>query len=150
MAKGQKRGRQGSGKQPAKKADGGQSEQPQRTRLEFRGETYELTATADYPFLILETVEYQAWIDGITDTKTNARITNVVGRMRRGLFGDWKEVDGVFELRMDFGPGYRVYYVKHGKTVVILLGGGDKGSQQKDMEAARALWERLRDEITEL
>lgn len=147
MAKGQKRERHDSGKQPAKKTGSGQ---PEKTYLEFGGEAYKLTPTADYPFQVLETAEYQTWIDGIVDTKTNARITSVVSRMRRGLFSDWKEVGGVFEMRIDFGPGYRVYYVKQGKTVVILLGGGDKASQQKDMKAARTLWERLKNEITEL
>lgn len=59
-------------------------------------------------------------------------------------------MDGVFEMRLDFGPGYRVYYARHGKIVIILLGGGDKGSQQKDIKAAQELWERVKDEIKEV
>lgn len=53
-------------------------------------------------------------------------------------------------MRLDFGPGYRVYYARHGKIVIILLGGGDKSSQQKDIKAARELWERVKDEIKEV
>ncbi len=126
------------------------AKEPDPLRLSFRGETFALTPTAEYPFELLETERYEAWIDGILDLKTNARITNNVGRMRRGLFGDWKDVDGVFEMRLDFGPGYRVYYARHGKIVIILLGGGDKSSQQKDIKAARELWERVKDEIKEV
>jgi putative addiction module killer protein len=60
--------------------------------------------------------------------------------MRDSNFGDAKSVgDGVRELRLNFGPGYRVYFVKRGETLVILLCGGDKGSQETDIETAKAL-----------
>ena len=63
-----------------------------------------------------------------------------IGRLRLGNFGDSKRVGEVFELRIHIGPGYRVYYGREGETVVILLCGGDKGSQASDIERAEAYW----------
>jgi len=120
-------------------------------RLRLAGEILELTPTAEYPILVLQTDQYEAWINGVADLKTNARITGGVDKMRRGLMGDWKEVgDGVFELRLDFGPGYRVYYGRHGKVVIVLVGGGKKHGQQKDIADARRLWGELKNEITQV
>ena len=63
------------------------------------------------------------------------------GRLNRGLFGDWKGTgEGVCELRIDYGPGYRVYYGQDGNTLVILLCGGDKRKLQKDIERAHGYW----------
>jgi putative addiction module killer protein len=93
---------------------------------------------------------YEVWADSLAEARTRARIDRDVGKMRRGLFGDWKETDGIFEMRLDYGPGYRVYYGKHGSVVVVLLGGGDKKSQSKDLARARTLWEKIRDEIKTL
>lgn len=123
---------------------------PDRIRLEFQGETLEFQLEADQPYALIATDAYEEWIDGIADVRTNARITKDVSKMRRGLFGDWKEADGVFEIRLDYGPGYRVYYAKHGRFVIILLGGGDKGSQNADLRFARGLWEELRNAIKEV
>jgi len=64
-----------------------------------------------------------------------------LGRFEYGNFSSTKGVgEGVFELRLDFGPGYRVYFGKDGETIVILLGGGTKKRQQADIQAARTLW----------
>lgn len=120
-------------------------------RLRFRGELLELTPTADYPILVLQAEAYETWIESLFDLKTNTRINTNVDKMQRGLFGDWKGVgDGVFELRLDFGPGYRVYYAKYGPFVIILLGGGDKSDQRKDITEAKRLWEGLKNEITQV
>ena len=82
---------------------------------------------------------YQEWLDAIRDAKTRLRITRCVDRVRQGNFGDHKfERDGVWEIRLDFGPGYRVYYSKVGKRVVLLLAGGDKATQDKDLDNAVA------------
>ena len=70
-------------------------------------------------------------------------------KLTRGLFGDWKEVDGIYELRLDFGPGYRIYYGKRGNVIVVLIG-GDKGTQKKDISTARKWWKEHQDEINEL
>ncbi len=84
---------------------------------------------------------YQAWLDTIKDVRCKARITTRVDRAALGNFGDTKPVgDGVFEMRLDFGPGFRVYYVLHGEKVIFLLGGGSKDKQQNDIDQAKALW----------
>jgi len=80
------------------------------------------------------------WLASL-DSQVRARIISRVGRVRNGNFGDHKSVGGgVSELRMAFGAGYRVYYGVDGQTVVILLCGGDKFSQQTDIEKAKAYW----------
>lgn len=82
---------------------------------------------------------YQEWLDGIRDVRTRVRIARSVDRVRQGNFGDHKfERDGVWEIRLDFGPGYRIYYSKTGDTVVLLLAGGDKSTQDKDLRTAVA------------
>ncbi len=82
---------------------------------------------------------YQEWLDGIRDRTTRVRITRRVDRVKQGNFGDHEPCrDGVYELKMDFGPGYRVYYSKTGDTVVLLLAGGDKSTQDKDIDKAVA------------
>ncbi len=123
---------------------------PNRIRIEFEGQILEFRLDADQPYALVTTDVYEEWIDGIADMKTNARITKDVSKMRRGLFGDWKEVDGVFEMRLDYGPGYRVYYARFGRCVIILLGGGDKKSQSADLRSARRLWKEIENEIGEV
>ncbi len=82
---------------------------------------------------------YQEWLDGIRDRSTRVRITRRVDRIKDGNFGDHEPCrDGVYELKMDFGPGYRVYYSKVGETLVLLIGGGDKSTQVKDIDKAVA------------
>ena len=69
------------------------------------------------------------WLDGLRDTKGAARILARMERLRDGYFGDCKPLaGGVWELRMSVGPGYRLYYARVGKQVILLLVGGDKGS----------------------
>ena len=81
------------------------------------------------------------WLDGLRDRETRARIVARLDRLNAGLFGDWKHVGGgVCELRIDHGPGYRVYYGQEGKTLVLLLCGGAKRTQPKDIEKAHAYW----------
>jgi putative addiction module killer protein len=83
---------------------------------------------------------FERWFEGLDDY-VQARITVALGRVERGNFSAAKGVGaGVFELRLDFGPGYRVYFGKDGETLVILLGGGTKKRQQADIEEAQALW----------
>jgi putative addiction module killer protein len=76
------------------------------------------------------------------DNVTRARINAAIFRMEAGNFSTAKGVGaGVYELRLDFGPGYRVYFGKDGESLVILLGGGTKKRQQADIESARLLWQ---------
>lgn len=84
------------------------------------------------------------WFDGL-DPVTAARVDRNARRMESGNFGAAKALrDGVFELRLNFGPGYRVYYGLDGKTLVILLGGGDKRRQAADIAAAVERWKRYK------
>lgn len=77
------------------------------------------------------------WLNGLDDT-TAARVLTRIGRIARGNFGDHKAVGGgVSELRIQFGPGYRVYYARVEATVVLLLFGGDKSTQKRDIKRAK-------------
>lgn len=80
---------------------------------------------------------FDRWYDGLRDRQGKARIAARLRRVELGNFGDVKPVgSGVSELRIDYGPGYRVYLTQRGLEVVILLAGGDKRTQSKDIEAA--------------
>lgn len=81
------------------------------------------------------------WLGGLRDMRARVQIEIRLRRVAVGNFGDCKTVgEGVSELRVDVGAGYRVYYGKHGLALVILLCGGDKGSQQNDIARAKAYW----------
>ena len=81
------------------------------------------------------------WLEGLRDGVTRARIVARLDRLTEGLRGDWKSVGGgVSELRIDHGPGYRVYYGQDGDTLILLLCGGTKRTQAKDIERAHAYW----------
>ena len=89
-------------------------------------------------------VPFDEWFDSLRDGKMQAAVDSRLARMRAGNFGDCKSVgSGVFELRIVLGPGLRVYYGLHGQQVVILLGGGDKGTQARDIRRAQQLWQRF-------
>ena len=89
---------------------------------------------------IRETANYSAWLTRLRDRKARARIAERIHRLRLGNPGDVAPVgDGVSEMRIHYGPGYRVYYRQLGCEVIILLAGGDKSTQQKDICRARAL-----------
>lgn len=92
---------------------------------------------------------YQEWIDGIKDMSTRSRIKARVARMAKGNFGDYKQLnEKLYELRMTFGPGYRVYFAFEGNTLIILIGGGDKSSQANDINKANQLLEDYKNEIS--
>ena len=77
------------------------------------------------------------WLDGLRDIQARARILVRIERLATGNPGDVKPVgEGVSELRIDYGPGYRVYFVKQGQTVIVLLAGGDKRTQATDIRTA--------------
>lgn len=97
-------------------------------------------------FQIRKTDIYAAWIDDLADLKGRARILVRIERLAAGNPGDVKPVgEGVSELRVDFGPGYRVYFTKHGREVVILLAGGDKSTQAADIKTALQLARNLKE-----
>ncbi|HBL25663.1 MAG TPA: addiction module protein [Acidobacteria bacterium] len=84
-----------------------------------------------------KTEEYRVWIDELKDRAGRARILVRVDRLIHGNPGQHRELtDGVAELKIDFGPGYRVYYTQRGERLLLLLAGGDKSSQQRDIATA--------------
>jgi len=84
---------------------------------------------------------YATWRKGLRDNKACIAIDRRITRMALGNFGNYKHLrDGVWELRLDIGPGYRVYYAKTGSTVVLLLCGGTKRKQDADIEKACKYW----------
>ncbi len=88
-------------------------------------------------FEIRKTETYSQWLDGLRDIRARARIQVRVERLATGNAGDVRPVgEGVSEMRIDYGSGYRVYFMKHGREVVVLLAGGDKRTQTADIKTA--------------
>ena len=89
---------------------------------------------------IRKTETFAKWLDGLKDVRARARILVRIERLAAGNPGDVKPIgEGVSELRIDYGPGYRVYYKQEGLSVVILLAGGDKGTQARNIKTALRL-----------
>lgn len=89
---------------------------------------------------IRETQVFSTWLESLHDARARARVQARILRLRQGNPGDVRPVgEGVSELRIDYGPGYRVYYVKRGALLVILLAGGAKPTQDKDIKTALKL-----------
>ncbi len=89
---------------------------------------------------VRRTETYARWLDGLRDVRARARVLVRVERLVAGNPGDVRTVgEGVSELRIDYGPGYRVYFKRQGQTLVVLLAGGDKRTQGADIEAALRL-----------
>jgi putative addiction module killer protein len=85
---------------------------------------------------------FSEWLRDLRDREARARIRVRLNRVRLGNFGDSTPLgEGLFELRLMFGPGYRVYFGREGDRLVLLLCGGDKKTQEKDIGRARAAWE---------
>ncbi|MBI5395799.1 MAG: type II toxin-antitoxin system RelE/ParE family toxin [Verrucomicrobia bacterium] len=84
---------------------------------------------------------FREWLHALKNDRGRAKIRVRLNRLRLGNFGDCKSVgEGVLELRIACGPGYRVYFGRDGRTLVVLLCGGDKGSQSRDIARAREFW----------
>ncbi len=102
--------------------------------MEVKARTIEIYEKAD------GSCPYLEWRDGLKDISIQARIDVRFARIRQGNFGDCKNLnDGVYELRFDVGPGYRIYFGHDNLSVVVLLGGSKKG-QQADIEDAKQFW----------
>lgn len=90
---------------------------------------------------------FEDWLKEIKDMQTKQRIQARLDRVVLGNLGDCKPIgEGVFEFRMDFGPGYRIYYAVAGTAIIVLLVGGDKSSQERNILTAQTLWKDNRDE----
>lgn len=106
---------------------------PSRTVL-YKGQAFQLA----------ETDAFHHWLGSLADRRAKARIIDRIKRASNGNFGDAKAVgSGVSEMRIDCGPGYRVYFFRRGKELVILLCGGDKKSQQADIAQAVCMKEEI-------
>ena len=89
---------------------------------------------------------FSNWLKSLKDPIMRARVRKRISRIEEGNLGDFKSLGGgVFELRLMFGPGYRVYLGKQNERLVILLCGGDKSSQEADIEKAKELWKELKE-----
>ena len=92
-------------------------------------------------------VPFEEWYDSLRDKITKVRVRRRLDCIELGNFGDTSSVgEGIFELRLHFGSGYRVYFARVGNTIIVLVGGGDKSSQKKDIAQAKALWRQYKDE----
>ena len=93
---------------------------------------------------IKKTDVYARWLDNLRDIRARARVLARVERLAAGNPGDVKSVgEGVSEMRIDYGPGYRVYFTRRGNEIIILLAGGDKSTQDADVKTAQGLARKL-------
>lgn len=90
---------------------------------------------------------FSTWLIGLKDLKARAKIVVRIKQASLGNFGDVKPIsDGVYEMRIHFGPGYRLYYAREGRVVYLLLSGGDKSSQKQDIKTAIAMWKQIQED----
>ncbi|EAW34219.1 type II toxin-antitoxin system RelE/ParE family toxin [Lyngbya sp. PCC 8106] len=86
-------------------------------------------------------IPFSDWIDSLQDRKARLKIKLRLDRVEEGNLGDYRSVsEGVFELRLNYGPGYRIYFGQVGFTIILLLCGGDKKTQVKDIQTAQKYW----------
>lgn len=96
-------------------------------------------------YTIKEAGKFKTWLAGLKDQRARSRIVARIVRAGQGKLGDCEPVgDGVSEMRIAYGPGYRVYFAREGEITYLLLCGGNKSSQARDILAARELWRQLR------
>ena len=89
---------------------------------------------------IRQTTVFREWLENLVDRRVIERIAQRIVRLQAGLLGDVKPVGaGISELRIDYGPGYRLYFVQRGDVLIVLLCGGDKRTQRRDIARAKAL-----------
>jgi putative addiction module killer protein len=93
-------------------------------------------------FEVRQTLIFEKWLDNLSDTRAAKKIAQRIARLRRGLFGDVRPIgDGLSELRVDHGPGYRIYFIQRDRTIILLLCGGSKQTQNTDIKRAKQLAE---------
>jgi putative addiction module killer protein len=94
--------------------------------------------------IINQTSQFQKWFKALKDLRAKAKIAMRLRRAENGNWGDCKSVgDGVFEMRITEGKGYRIYYARQGDIVYLLLNGGDKSTQAEDIASAKAVWTKI-------
>lgn len=91
-------------------------------------------------FTVRQTEEFVAWLDSLKDQRAQIRIVARLRQVEAGNLGDWQAVEGdVSELRVNFGPGYRLYFTRRGRVIIVMLNAGDKASQKRDIRRALSL-----------
>ena len=91
-------------------------------------------------YIVRQTSDFQDWLDALADFKAQVRIAARLRLAEAGSLGDWKAVGGsVSEMRVDVGPGYRLYFTRRGNVVIVMLAGGDKSTQKQDILRARRI-----------
>jgi putative addiction module killer protein len=99
-------------------------------------------------FMVRQTEEFVAWLDELKDKRAQIRIAARLRQAEAGNLGDWQPIEGdVAEMRVDFGPGYRLYFTRRGRIVVVILNAGDKSSQKRDIRRALKLAAELGDDL---
>lgn len=97
---------------------------------------------------VLQTEEFVAWLDALKDKRARVRIAARLRQAEAGSLGDWQPVEGeVSEMRVHFGPGYRLYFVRRGRVIVVILNAGDKSTQKRDIRRASKLVAELGDDL---
>lgn len=95
-------------------------------------------------FTVRLTQEFQDWLDSLRDRRAQIRIVARLRLVEAGSLGDWKSVGGeLSEMRVDYGPGYRLYFTRRDRVLIIVLAGGDKSSQTRDFQRAKRLLDEL-------
>jgi putative addiction module killer protein len=97
--------------------------------------------------IVNQTAEFKKWMRKLCDFRAKAHILSRLTQVEGGNLGDFKSVgNGVLEMRIDYGPGYRLYFAKDGEAIVILLIGGNKSSQDYDIIKAKNIWQGIKNE----
>ena len=99
-------------------------------------------------FTVLQTEEFVAWLDDLKDKRAQVRIAARLRQAESGNLGDWQPIEGeVSEMRMDYGPGYRLNFARRGRIIIVILNGGDKSSQKRDIRRALKLAAELGEDL---
>ena len=99
-------------------------------------------------FTVRQTEEFVAWLDALKDKRAQIRIAARLRQAEAGSLGDWQPVEGEFsEMRIHYGPGYRLYFVRCGRVIVVMLNAGDKSTQNRDIRHALKLATELGDDL---
>ena len=98
-------------------------------------------------YTVYQTEEFVAWLDGLRDRRAQIRIAARLRQAEAGNLGDWQPIEGgISEMRVDVGAGYRLYFIRRGRFVIVLMNAGDKASQKRDIRHALQLAARIGDE----
>jgi len=99
-------------------------------------------------YTVRQTQEFRNWLDDLKDQKAQVRIATRLRHAELGNLGDWQPVSGnVSEMRVDIGPGYRLYFTRRRKVIIVMLAGGDKSSQKRDIKRAQLIARQLESEL---